>query len=190
MRPFGCFGSSLICNEQTATCSACPELVECSKIVEARRPQLLKLLSRFSYKSGQCVGYEWMTTSERRALNKGRKLNAQAESEIRMFGSTERAEEIRMQMDKRARPLFNRFIKAGVNTFKDKLSVLSSFERSMGVVIGALQQRPHTIKELTALIVSKLNKSEAAAQRDAYVCVSILTVSDRAQSVGPNLELK
>lgn len=190
MHPFGCFGSSLACDKQSNVCMACVKLDECHQQVEARKPQLLLLLSKFADIHGQPVSNSWMTKQERAAVAKKKKQSASVERETIMYGCPDMAEEIRLKLDKRARPLFNRYTKAGVNIFKDSLSTIASIDRPMAETIKLLKLRPHTMKDLTAALAQKLTKSEAAAQRDAYVCASILTVSDRAHRVGPNLELQ
>jgi hypothetical protein len=67
MQPLGCFGSSLAFDGESDVCGHCVAQAECSKIVEDRRPNVLRLLDRFLDASGKPMSFPWMTRAERKA---------------------------------------------------------------------------------------------------------------------------
>lgn len=190
MRPYGCFGSSLACDAQSQTCIACPKLDECSDIVNARRPAILKLLSKFSDADGNPVSLHWMTPKEKRELTAKKRSAAHDQCKIQIYGTVDRADKLRDGLHTRARPIFDRMTKANLNILTDKLDTLAAFDRQMGLIIKHLKAQPATLAELTAALAQKLSISEATAKSDAQSRTSILLVADRAQRVGKTLELK
>jgi hypothetical protein len=190
MHPLGCFGSSLAFAPQTSICQGCSARAECEAIVEARRPQFLKLLSRFTDASGEKVAVAWLKPAERKKLKANRKAAALAEAERETYGDTTTALAIKANLDSRVHPLLDRLTMQRINPKVSSLEVIGGFSSAMAEVVCALRNAPRvSMRDLTATLAQRCSYSATNAQREAYALVSILTVCDRAQRVGPFVEL-
>lgn len=191
MHPLGCFGSSLAFAPQTQVCQGCSAFAECEAKVEARRPQLLRLLSRFTDASGEKVAVAWLTPAERKKLRQARKAAALAEAERETYGDQTTALALKANLDKRVHGLFDQLTLARINPKISSFEVIGGFSKAMAITVAALQSKPRvTMRDLTAALAQRCAYSATNAQREAYALVSILTVCDRAERVGPYVELK
>lgn len=189
MHPLGCFGSSLAYAPQTTVCQACDGRAECEALVEGRRPQVLRLLSRFTDAKGEPMAVHWLTPAEKKQLKANRKAAALAEAERATYGSEDAVTELKAGLDKRAHSIFDQLTAARINCQTRSLEFIGGFSKAMATVILLLRSRPRTMQELTAELGSRCGYSASNAQREAYSLVSILTVCDRAKRSGPFVEL-
>lgn len=189
MHPLGCFGSSLAFAPDTAVCQGCSARTECEAKVEARRPQWLRLLSRFTDAKGEKVAVAWLRPDERKKLRAARKAAALAEAERQTYGDEQSAWALKSQLEKRVRPFFDRLTMDRINAKHASLETIGASSHTMGVVIEALRARPLTMRDLTDTLSQRCSYSATNAQREAYAIVSILTACDRAKRVGALVEL-
>lgn len=190
MHPLGCYGSSLAFAPETSVCQACDRQSECSALVEARRPDVLRLLSKFTDSSGEIMAFHWLTPDEKKKVRKGRKAKALAEVEAQVYGDRSIVMGLKASLDKRVHPLLDRMTKARINIKRDRLEAIGGFSEAMGIIVSALRVQPRTMKELTDILATECNLTQSTAQRDAYALVSILCVSDRANRSDATVELK
>lgn len=190
MHPFGCFGSSLAFAPKTAVCQACDRRVECEALVTARRPQMLRLLSRFTDSKGEFMAFHWLTPAEKKKVKAARKLKAQQEIERQVYGDPSVVMGLKATIDFRTQPLLDRMTKARINVKRDSLEAVGGFSTELGVIIAKLRARPRTVMELTDMLASECSLTHATARRDTTALLSILDAADRIQRVGPNIELK
>jgi len=189
MHPLGCFGSSLAFAPDTAVCQGCSARNECAAKVEARRPQLLRLLSRFTDAKGEKVAVAWLSKDERKKLRAARKAAALAEAERETYGDEQSAWALKSQLDKRAHGMFDEMTLERINPKVASLEIVGGFSNAMGALIAALRTAPQSMRDLTDALSQRCSYSATNAQREAYALVSILTVCDRAKRVGPLVEL-
>jgi hypothetical protein len=189
MHPLGCFGSTLAFAPKTSVCQGCSARIECEATVQARRPQWLRLLSRFTDASGEKVAVAWLTPAERTKLRQNRKAAALAEAERETYGDQKSAWALKSKLDNRAHGLFDQLTLDRINPKFASLEVFGGFSDAAGAVIAALRARPCSMRELADTLAQRCAYSASSAKREAYALVSILTVSDRAKRVGPNVEL-
>lgn len=189
MHPLGCFGSSLAFAPDSTVCQGCAGRNECEAMVEARRPQLLRLLSKFTDATGEKVAVAWLKPAERKKLRAARKAAALAEAERETYGDQQSAWALKSNLDKRAHALFDRLTMERINAKHASLEVVGGFSSAMGTMIAALRNEPQSMRDLTDTLSQRCAYSATNAQREAYALVSILTVCDRAKRVGPLVEL-
>lgn len=159
-------------------------------MVEARRPQMLKLLDRFYDQNGDKMSWGWLTDKEKKSERARRKINQLREIEIQVYGSNDAAAELRSQINHAAHATFDRMTRKYINVRTTDIKRIGRFSKPMSALINMLRTRPHTMQEIIDGLVSECSLKSSTARDTAYALVSILTVSDRAQRVGPNLELK
>lgn len=189
MHPLGCFGSSLAFAPDSTACQSCSARVECEALVEARRPQLLRLLSRFTDAKGEKVAVAWLKPEERKKLRAARKAAALAEAERETYGDEQSAWALKSQLDKRVHGMFDDMTLERINPKVASLEIVGGFSNAMGALIVALRTAPQSMRDLTDTLAQRCAYSASNAQREAYALVSILTVCDRAKRVGPLVEL-
>lgn len=189
MHPLGCFGSSLAFAPATSVCQGCDARLECEAMVEARRPQVLRLLSRFTDSKGEKMAVHWLKPAEKKKLKANRKAAALAEAEAVTYGDTVTVTALKAKLDKRSHGLLDQMSLAHINPKVHNLEYVGGFSKAMASIVAALRARPHTMQELTDALAQRCSYSATTAQREAYALVSILTVSDRAKRIGPSVEL-
>jgi hypothetical protein len=190
MHPLGCFGSSLAFAPQTSVCTGCPARVDCETMVEARRPQMLRLLSHYSDPKGERMAVHWLKPDEKRRLKASRKAAALAEAETEIYGDRLAVTAMKATLDHRAHGLLDQMTLARINPRVCSFEIIGGVSGAMRAVIALLSNRPRTMSELSATLAQRSGYSAQTAQREAYALASILTSCDRAQRVGPHLELK
>lgn len=190
MHPLGCFGSSLAFAPTTSVCKGCPRRSDCEALVEARRPQVLRLLSRFTDNKGEFMAFHWLTPAEKKKLKAARKAKTHEAVEAQVYGDRSIVMGLKACLDTRSHALLDRMTKARINVKRDRVEALVGFSTEMGIIVAKLRERPHTMQELIEIIETECSVTQATARRDTYALVSILTVSDRAKRVGPYVELK
>lgn len=131
----------------------------------------------------------WLTPEEKKKLKAIRKKRALEEAEEATYGLAT-ALNLKAQLDKRARPIFEKMTLARINVVHHKAEVVGTYSKQMAALVKMLSMRPHTMQELTTGLASECNLSASTAQRDAYALVSILNVCDRLSKSGPSMELK
>lgn len=136
------------------------------------------------------MAFHWLTPKEKKQVRAMRKKASLEEIEALVYGDRSIVMSLKASLDRRVHPLLDRMTRARINPRTQSLEAVAGFSDPMQFVISLLRMRPHTMSEVTAELTRKCSLSASTAQRDAYALVSILTVCDRAQRVGPSVELK
>jgi hypothetical protein len=166
-------------------------MADCEAKVTARHPQMQKLLERFSDKKGDPMSVHWMTPTEKKAWKAERKAAALAEAEALTYGDRTVVTSLKAKLDTRVHALVNRLSFDGINLFRADLDKLATTTPAMGTVLAQLRSNGRaTMQSLVAQVAQNSAHSDGTAQRDTYAAVSILVSSERAQRVGPFVELK
>lgn len=144
----------------------------------------MRLLDRFQDGAGNPMSKAWRTRE--RKPRKPRKAKVQAAA----FADADVVIALKASLNSRAHPTINKFVRAHVNPMRADLKTIGLVTKPLGIVLNALSERPHTMRELTDIVGSQCGYSASNAQREAYSTVSILTASGRATHRGNLLELK
>lgn len=155
----------------------------------ARRPLMLRLLDKFNDAQGNSMALPWMTKVERKARRTAQAALELADAAEDTFGDADAVMALKADLDARAHPTIDRFVKLRINPKVASLEVVGGVSRCMASVVGALRERPRTMRELVAHVAATTSATASSAQRDTYATVSILTVCDRVTRSGKHLEL-
>lgn len=189
MQPLGCFGSSLAFAPTSSICGGCTARDDCASLVDGRRPLMMRLLERFNDAQGKPMSLPWMTKEERKRHRAAEKALELADAAEGTFGDADAVMALKTHLDARAHPSIDRFVRMRINPKIATLEVVGGVSKCMAVVIAALRDRPHTMRELVARVAAQPSVSASSAQRDTYATVSILTVCERVKRSGKILEL-
>lgn len=212
MHPLGCYGSSLAYAPTSDVCKGCDAASDCAKLVETRRPLLIRLLEKFLDAQGRPMSLPWLSPAERRARKKAEreaeeddtpappKIDPQVQRVATtqanratlvqdVIGDGETVTALVAQLDTRATRTFNKLVAGRVDPRRASLDTIGAAHPAMSIVCGALSQRPHKMTELTALLASRCGYSASNARREAFAHVSILTACERATRSGQFVEL-
>ncbi|SFJ49939.1 hypothetical protein SAMN03159338_1577 [Sphingomonas sp. NFR04] len=181
----GCFGSSLAFDAGSPNCTACAAHADCATMVDKRRPQMMRLLDRFSDGTGKKMSEAWKTRAEKAAARKKPEPTPPAP-----MPDEEGVMALKTHLDLRAHSTIDKMVRNRIDPRHAHIEVVAGVNRIMAAVISALRERPHTMRELTACIAQSFSLSAQNAQRSTYATVSILTVCKRVQRNGATLELK
>jgi hypothetical protein len=173
MLPNGCFGSSLAYAPKSATCISCPAHTECGARVNARYPNLMRLLTRFSDSKGVPMVEHWLSDTDKRRLKNLRKQRAQREADLATFGDPAMGEQLRASLDKRAIPLLDECVAHRIDPRTADLGKL----RTVAPLASALQtifKAPTHRDTIARSIASERGLSATTAKRETDAVLAFL----------------
>lgn len=174
MLPNGCFGSSLAYEPKSATCNACPSHVDCAAKIDARYPNLIRLLARFSDSSGKPMDEAWLTPADKKARKEERELLALREAELQTFRDPAVGQQLRMTLDKRAHRFLNDCIDLRINPLTASFDALQRVNQPMKSAIAALLTAPTHRDRIAQSIASDCGLSASTAKRDTDALLAFL----------------
>jgi hypothetical protein len=174
MLPNGCFGSSLAYEPKSAVCSACPSRVECAAKVEARYPNWIRLLARFSDSAGKTMDEAWLTPADKKARKEQRKLLALREAELQTFGDPAVGQNLRDTMDKRAHTHLDDCVDLRINPLTADMTELCKVSTAMKSAVTALLAAPTHRDTIAQSIASDCGLSARTAKRDTDALLAFL----------------
>lgn len=174
MLPNGCFGSSLAYEPKSATCTACPSHVECAAKVEARYPNWIRLLARFSDGSGKPMDEAWLTPADKKRRKEERKLVALREAELQTFGDPAVGQNLRETLDQRAHTYLDDCLDLRINPLTADMNELRKVSTAMNSAVVALLAAPTHRDSIAQSIASDCGLSARTAKRDTDALLAFL----------------